>query len=372
MDSAETDTKTRKEREDTDASLLAERHRTDSELAKAVTSLEEDADQVLELARQRAESILDTARELADRDMAAAGVVGRVRRAVEIERGAQDQTIAEERVLADKRLQLERDEQQRALTALLRLEREATNDGLLVERAHADKALATRDDFLAMASHDLRTMLGGIALSAQALAKPTGSNGDADVRSLKHAERIQRFVARMNRLVGDLLDVVSLESGTLHIAPKLVDACQLLKEAEEGFRPAFIAEGITLTTDVGPGPIVIDCDHDRIIQVLTNLVSNALKFTDKGGQVAMSLSRTESEVHFSVTDNGVGIPTDQQTVIFERFRRIDTEHGRGLGLGLYIAKSVIDVHGGRIWVESRTGGGSAFHFTLPVAPPTAT
>ena len=95
-----------------------------------------------------------------------------------------------------------------------------------------------------MASHDLRNLLGGLALSAQALAKPTGSNGDGAAASVKHAERIQRFVARMNRLVGDLLDVVSLESGTLHIVPTLVDGCQLLREAEEAFRPAFVAQGI--------------------------------------------------------------------------------------------------------------------------------
>jgi signal transduction histidine kinase len=372
MDSADTDSKTRKEREETDASLLAERDKTDAELAKAVTSLEEDADQVLEVARQRAEAILDTARELADRDMTAARVVGRVRRAVEIERGTADDAIADERVVADQLLAVERDEQQRALAALLRLEREATDDGLLVERAHADKALATRDDFLAMASHDLRNLLGGLALSAQALAKPTGSTGDGAAASVKHAERIQRFVARMNRLVGDLLDVVSLESGKLHILPTLVDGCQLLKEAEEAFRPAFVAQGIMLTTDSGPGAIVIVCDHDRIIQVLTNLVSNALKFTDEGGQVAMSVSRTESEIHFAVTDNGIGIPPGYETAVFERFRRIGTKNGHGLGLGLYIAKSIIDVHAGRIWVESRKGGGSSFHFTLPVTQPTAT
>jgi len=372
MGSANTDSQTRKGREETDASLLAERDKTDAELAKAVTSIEEDADQVLEVARQRAEAILDTARELADRDMTAARVVGRVRRAVEIERGTADDAIAEERVVADQLLAVERDEQQRALAALLRLEREATDDGLLVERAHADKALATRDDFLAMASHDLRNLLGGLALSAQALAKPTGSTEDGAAASVKHAERIQRFVARMNRLVGDLLDVVSLESGTLHIMPTLVDGCQLLKEAEEAFRPAFVAQGIMLTTDVGPGAIVIACDHDRIIQVLTNLVSNALKFTDNGGQVAMSVSQTESEIHFLVTDNGVGIPPDHETMVFERFRRINPKDRRGLGLGLYIAKSIIDVHGGRIWVESRKGGGSSFHFTLPVTQPTAT
>ena len=249
MDSADTDTKIRKEREETDASLLAERDKTDSELAKAVTSLEEDADQVLEVARQRAEALLDTARELADRDDGRKGG-GPGSRAVEIERGTEDEAIAEERVAADQLLQVERDEQQRALAALLRLEREATDDGLLVERAHADKALATRDDFLAMASHDLRNLLGGLALSAQALGSQQ-STGDGAAASVKHAERFQRFVARMNRLVGDLLDVVSLESGTLHIVPTLVDGCQLLREAEEAFRPAFVAQGIALTTDMG-------------------------------------------------------------------------------------------------------------------------
>ena len=184
MDPADSDSKTRKDREETDANLLAERHKTDSELTKAVTSLEEDADQVLEVARHRAEAILGTAHELADRDMTAAGVVGRVRHAVEIERQAQDHAIAQDRVVADRRLQVEREEQQRALAALLRLEREATDGGLVVERAHADQALATRDDFLAIASHDLRNLLGAVALAAQALANPTGSIEDRAAASV--------------------------------------------------------------------------------------------------------------------------------------------------------------------------------------------
>ena len=167
----------------------------------------------------------------------------------------------------------------------------------------------------------------------------------------------------MNRLVGDLLDVVSLGIGnTAHHGHPGPDARQLLTEAREALPPAFVAAGVTLTTDIGPGAMVVACDHDRIIQVLTNLLGNALKFTAKGGKVALSVSHDDSEVLFSVTDSGVGRAPNHGTLIYERFRRVDTKASRGLGLRLCIAKSIIDAHGGRIWVEARTGPAAPFTY----------
>ena len=218
MASADTDSDTRNEREETDASLLAERDKTDAELAKAVTSLEEDADQVLEVARQRAEAVLDTARELADRDMTTAGVGGRVRRAVEIERGTEDEAIAEERMVADQLLPSNAMSNSAAGGS--------ASPGTGGDRRRTScRARPCRQGL----GHARRLPCNGEPRSAEPAGRPRlerASAGEANrfyrrraAASVKHAERIQRFVARMNRLVGDLLDVVSLESGTLHILP---------------------------------------------------------------------------------------------------------------------------------------------------------
>jgi signal transduction histidine kinase len=359
--------KPRPERQDTDASLLAERTKTDVELARNAALVEEDADEIVEVARERAEATLRTARERADHDMMTAGAPSRSRKEIEVARAKEDGTVAQERALADDRLAAERQEHQRALNALLRLEREATDAGLLVERARADQVISTRDDFLGMVSHDLRNMLGGIALSAATLAKHAPTSGDSGALTLKHTERIQRFTARMNRLLGDLLDVVSLEAGMLHVTMGPFDANLLTSDAAEAFQPTFAAQGITLAAKVEPGELIASGDQERVLQVLANLFSNALKFTERGGHVALSVARTGSQVCFSVIDTGVGIPAAHATAIFERFRQVGTRDRRGLGLGLYIAKSIVEAHGGNIWIESPEGGGSAFHFTVPAA-----
>jgi signal transduction histidine kinase len=350
------------ERADTDASLLAERAKTDAALTKKRSSLQKAEDAVVDLARERAEETLDAARERADREMATAGAAPRVHEKVDLERSAADIAVADERAIADERLRAEREEHRRALHGLLHLEREATDDGLSVERARADQVVSTRDDFLGIVSHDLRNILGSVAMSAAMLTKP----GISGVATAAHAERIQRATARMNRLVGDLLDVVSLEAGMLHVTPLPHDAIEVAKEAFETFLPSFLAKEVTLTTDTGEGLLVAQFDHDRILQVVANLLSNALKFTERGGHVTLSLARVGSEVRFLVTDTGIGIPADKRDIIFERFGQV-TRDRPGRGLGLYIARCIVEAHGGRIWVESPKAGGSALHFTLPAA-----
>jgi signal transduction histidine kinase len=355
-----------KERNETDASLRAERTKTDAELASREIASEADEDKIVEVARSRAEETLDAARELADAKMKTAGATRALQNKVATERAAADEIIAEERTAADERLQAERREHQRALSALLRLEREATDDGLLVERARADELVATRDVFLGIVSHDLRNMLGTIAMSAGLLARGEASEADgATTKDL--AELIQRSAARMNRVVGDLLDVVSLEAGMLRITPVLEDTIGVAKEAVEAFRPSFSAKGVALTADLPAGEISASFDHDRILQVLANLLSNALKFTERGGRVSLSLERAGAAAHFCVTDTGVGIPAGHEEAIFERFGQIKPDR-RGHGLGLYIAKAIVEAHAGTIWIERPAGGGAAMHFTVPADP----
>jgi signal transduction histidine kinase len=345
-------------RQGTDESLRRERIKTDAELAKTRARAETEAAKVVEQARQRAEVTLETARQRADdllpRDPARAELIAA--------RAEEDAAIAEAGVARDHELVKERSGRERALTALLRAERAATDDGLAVERTLADQALAVRDDFLGMVSHDLRTLLGGIALSAELLASSVDPAPSAD--TLGHAERIQRFSGRMSRLIGDLLDVVSLDAGALRVVLAPCDAVLLSRETLESFHPSFAAKGITLAATLPDGPVLATCDRDRIAQVLANLLGNALKFTHRRGSVHVGLERQGADVCVSVTDDGPGIPAAERTHIFERFRQLRPDR-RGLGLGLFIAKSIVEAHSGRIWVESPPASGTTMRFTLP-------
>lgn len=370
MSSQDPEGKGARERGDTDASLRAERTRTDQELARTRGAVNDAADRVVEVARELAEETLQKARSRADSG-AHATVPGQPPSAskLEHERATEDAKLAKEGGEAAERLQEERRDRQRALTALLRLEREATDEGLLLERARADEALAARDNFLAMVTHDLRNMLGGIALDAAVLANPRGKRGEPPFPATvtRYGERIQRFTARMNRMVGDLLDVVSLEAGKLHVTATPIDSGQLVTDASEAFHASFSSKGVALRTSMPTERLITSADHDRILQVLANLLSNALKFTETGGEVTLALSQDATGVLFSVTDTGTGISAEHTATIFERFRQVDPTDRRGLGLGLYIAKSIVDAHGGTIWASRPPSGGTAVQFTLPFA-----
>ncbi|MDQ3340553.1 MAG: HAMP domain-containing histidine kinase [Myxococcota bacterium] len=353
-------------RDQTDASLLAERDKTDAELALRQAAARAAEDEVLETARERAHGVLDVAREKANLELEVAGATPREQQLVAEMREAADGARDKERAAAEETLRIERDAHRRAIAALLRIEREATDDGLTEERARADQVIANRDDFLGMVSHDLRDILGTIALSASMLMQPTTTNGSVDPATKRTAQRIQRGTARMNRLVGDLLDVVALETGELQLAPQRHDAVQLITEAVESYRPSFLAKGVELSTELAASAIDIDLDHDRILQVIANLLSNALKFTDSGGRVSVVVARQGADARISVSDSGVGIAAEHTTAIFERFGQIKRDP-RGHGLGLYISKCIVEAHGGKIWVERSVDGGTVAHFTLPTA-----
>ncbi|MDB4986065.1 MAG: hypothetical protein JWN04_1243 [Myxococcaceae bacterium] len=356
----------KQERDDTDESLRNERSKTDAELEAARATIEDDADQVIELARARAEGVLSAARERTDRDLASGGGRSDVTRQLEAERVDEDRAVAEERASADERLQEEREARTRLLSSLLDAEREATDERLLIERARADYTVATRDEFLGMVSHDLRGLLGGLATGGAQLTRQAIRQGEAGAELLRQADRMQRLTARMTRLVGDLLDVVSLEAGQLTVTPAPMQVEKLMEEAMEAFQPAFVDKGLTLTSRVAPGAGLATFDHDRILQVLANLLGNALKFTAAGGRVSMTVGPCDAGLCFSVIDDGIGIPADDLTEVFERFRQVKANDRRGLGLGLYIARSIVEAHGGRIWAERPAEGGAALHFTLPV------
>jgi len=169
----------------------------------------------------------------------------------------------------------------------------------------------------------------------------------------------------MNRLIGDLLDVASIDSGRLAVARVPGDAAALVAEMVEMYRGTASAKGIGLEMELAERPLTADFDHDRMLQVLANLIANAIKFTPSGGSIRVRVERAEGGALFSVSDTGPGIPGDMLKNIFERFWQASENDRRGVGLGLYIVRCIVDAHGGRVWAESELGQGSRFYVMLP-------
>jgi signal transduction histidine kinase len=169
----------------------------------------------------------------------------------------------------------------------------------------------------------------------------------------------------MTRLVSDLLDIARFEGGDFRVAREEHDAAAVVKEAIDTFIPLAAARDLRLDADLPAGPVHAWFDHHRVLQVLSNLLRNAVHFTPPGGTITVKVAREAHGCRISVADTGIGIPASQQARIFDRFQQLRSADRRGLGLGLYIAKRIVDAHGGRIWVESQPGVGSTFSFTLP-------
>lgn len=221
--------------------------------------------------------------------------------------------------------------------------------------AAAQEAVRARDVMLGFVAHDLRDPLHSMLMHVH--------------RSRQSLDALHRNADWMLRLVKDLLDVSRLDGGALALERTSIAADQILGEVLEARRPAAAQAAIDLQADGERGLPCVWANHDRLLQVLDNLVQNALKFTPRGGRVMLSAKHDDCAVLFAVTDSGIGIAPDDIPHVFDRFWQARTVAGRGAGLGLAIAKSVVEAHGGRIWVDSSPGRGSTFYFTVPVAPP---
>ena len=348
-------------RDQTDESLRVERDKADSSVDEKHEAVEEAADEVVRLARERADEVVQTARADADRQREPQSTSGEAR--FERERARADVVLEKERTDADAVVDKERTERRRYLADFLTVEREATDSDLTGERAHADTAIAARDEFLATVSHDLRSLLGSLALNAELLFKhaPAGASGE---KMRMHAGINGRLVTRMNRLVSDLLDITSIEAGMLALHPEQVEIGQLVRDTLDAFEPVAAVKHITLDADGASPKVHAQLDGGRILQVLANLVSNAIKFTPPNGRVSIRIRSKKDEIQFSVSDTGVGIQPDALQTVFERFRQVSKDR-RGLGLGLHISKCIVEAHGGRMWAESEPATGSTFHFTVP-------
>jgi len=214
-------------------------------------------------------------------------------------------------------------------------------------------------------AHDLRNPLSTILMQLWALRR---HGEEPERRSVKPAEAIEHAAKRLNRLIQDLLDVASIERGQLSLQLQEQDPARMVLQALHMFEVEAQQHGITLTASVPTNLSLVMADNVRIIQVLGNLLRNAVKFTPRDGRVVVSVEERDGKLIFSVRDTGAGIASEHLDRIFDRYwQSADGSRARGTGLGLSIAKGIVDAHGGKIWVESRVGEGSTFSFSVPRA-----
>lgn len=228
--------------------------------------------------------------------------------------------------------------------------------------AQARAAVRMREELMAIVSHDLRNPLN-IVIGTTAMLREQLQAGSiqSDLPIEKMLGAIERAGRKMNRLVTDLLDLRRIEAGRFKIELRQERARSLLQQAWENCRPLAEAKGI-LGDAMAEQELEVSCDASRILQVIDNLLDNAIKFTPRGGHITLSARQISGEVVFAIKDSGAGISSEQQARLFERFWK--GADSRGTGFGLAIARGIVEAHGGRIWVESRLGEGSTFSFSL--------
>jgi DNA-binding NarL/FixJ family response regulator len=276
-----------------------------------------------------------------------------------VQAGAQDYLAKGEitgRLLAHSvRYAIERNRLEQERLSLLRSEQRA--------RAIAEDAVRARDEVLAIVAHDLRNPLAAINTTVQ-LVLDGAMPGEQYPHQL---EVVLRSTEHMDRLIGDLLDVARLESGAMPVTLQRTPVERLIRKAGELLAGKALEAGLMLRIAVDPAVPDVLADPQRILQCLSNLVGNALRFSPRGGVVSLQARRFGDAVLISVADTGVGIPASDLTHLFEHSWQARHARRGGSGWGLTITKGIVDVHGGRIWAASEEGRGSTFYFTLPIA-----
>jgi PAS domain S-box-containing protein len=248
----------------------------------------------------------------------------------------------------------------------------AVISALAVENARlyrdAKAAVRARDDMIDIVSHDLGNPLSAIRIGTSLLLRSIPQE-EQTTGGWQHLDFIRQSAQQMENLINDLLDVKRLEAGTVSLRLADIDSTAVVRDVLEIFAPIAQARTIELSAESVNGVPRVHAEHQRVVQVLSNLLSNALKFTDPGGTVTLNVRRTDQFVLFTVSDTGRGIAPEHQPYVFDRFWQLRKEGKKGLGLGLAIARGIVEAHGGRIWCESAEGEGTTFLFTLPAANP---
>jgi two-component system, OmpR family, sensor kinase len=231
-----------------------------------------------------------------------------------------------------------------------------------------DNTQKSQRDFVANVSHELKTPLTSIQGFAQAILDDTADTPEARKQA---AQIIYNESARMHRMALNLLDLARLEAGTADLKMSPVDVGALLRGIVEKFTPQAQKAGVQLQVDVPDNLPTLNADGDRLAQVFTNLVDNALKFTPVNGQVTLFAKNAGAEMELSIMDTGSGVPEEALLRVFDRFYQVDTSRaggeGHGTGLGLAIVQEIVQAHGGKIGVRSQLGHGTTFVIHLPLS-----
>lgn len=246
------------------------------------------------------------------------------------------------------------------------IERHRFQRELHEERAAADSRCEQIDAYTAAVAHDLRSPLSLICMCAHLSLDLVGDAAGAE-RLRMHQEMIVRSAHRASRLVQDLLDVTRIEAGSLRLESGSCDAGVLVEEAAQFHRGVAAARDLLLLTIVPEALPAVLADREQVLRVFQNLLDNAVKFTPPGGRITVGAEVGRASVRFSVRDTGSGISSEQLPHVFDRFWQARTSDVRGVGLGLTIARGIVEAHGGCMEVESRPGSGTTFAFTVPFA-----
>ena len=254
----------------------------------------------------------------------------------------------------------------------LELARElGSHAALLVDNARlyaeAKTAITARDDMIAVVSHDLRNPLQSIASAAAVLQFDQPDHSQS--RRAKSAAAIRVATEHIDRLLQDLLDITQIDAGQLFVNRQRTGAASLVQETRTMFQQMARERSIQLHCSAEDNLPAVSVDRGRILQVLSNLVGNALKFVPSGGRIELSAVEDHGRIRISVADDGPGIDAEHLPRVFDRFWRADRRKERGAGLGLAVAKGIVEAHGGEIGVDSRKGGGSTFYFILDAVSP---
>lgn len=228
-------------------------------------------------------------------------------------------------------------------------------------REHAEAASRMREDLVAIVSHDLRNPLAAITMSAELLRSALP---DGDARTAKQLERIRRSAERMKSLISDLLDVATIDAGALSVHLSQHDVGELLREAADMLQPVAADKSIQLDVNEPEVALEVRADKERLLQVLSNLIGNAIKFSEEGSAIRVGANRDGNDARLWVADSGKGISQEHLPHVFDRYWQAKKDGRLGIGLGLSIAKGIVEAHGGRIWAESEVGKGTTFSFTL--------
>jgi signal transduction histidine kinase len=357
-----------KERKNTDDSLIAERNKSNISSIKSSNTTERRTDKAVQQARDHSDE--QTASNNTQDTMKKEFV---------------DAAIEKERSTIDDAIEKERESTKITASILLTNERAQTDKNLLKERNKTDNkvslvsdqllneisehantkvTLTTREDFLAIVSHDLRSPMSFVSSCTQMLLEGQNSKKlDSEVKQL--IKLIKENVDISLRLILDLLEMQRIMEGKLILQIKKHSINKIITSSIMRYSYIASAKNVKLTVESPDNIGEVYCDYDRITQVLSNLIDNAIKFTSPGGSITVKATASDSAVHISVHDTGSGIDKEMIEHLFDRFSQNNTKDKSGLGLGLYISKMFIVAHQGRLWVESTKGNGSTFIFSIP-------